>query len=111
MPKKRIMVTRWIALTLVAGACSSSPALAENEAAVADPPPPPVVNTNRSDDTSVQDMLRAYLHLQEQLHATQISVEQTRKESDELAAQNARILSGRLQAIEQSLAAQRAKEL
>ena len=106
------MLTRWIALTLVAGACLSSPAFAaENEAPAAVAPSPSVAGTNRPDEASVQDMLRAYLHLQEQLHATQISVEQTRKESDELAAQNARLLSGRLQAIEQSLAAQRAKEL
>src|SRR5262245_23339809 len=103
MPKKRIMLTRWIVLTLMAGACLRWPAFAaENEAPAA---AAPVAGTNRPDDASVQDMLRAYLHLQEQLHATQIAVEQTRKDSDELAAQNARVLASRLQAIEQSLAA------
>jgi tetratricopeptide (TPR) repeat protein len=57
------------------------------------------------------DALRAYLQLQEQLHDTQLSIERNRQEAQAAAAQDATSLSNRLQAIEQSLLAQRASEL
>jgi tetratricopeptide (TPR) repeat protein len=56
------------------------------------------------------DALRAYLQLQEQLHDTQLSIERSRQEAQAAAAQDATALSNRLQAIEQSLLAQRANE-
>jgi len=103
-----IMFLRIFAVATLALACCSQ----VSRAAEAVPPVvPPAAGTNRAEEVNAQEMLRAYLQLQEQLHATQIAVEQTRKESDEIAAQNAQVLSGRLQAIEQSLAAQRAREL
>jgi tetratricopeptide (TPR) repeat protein len=71
----------------------------------------PATGTNRVEETSSQEILRAYLQLQEQLHATQLAVEQTRKDSDEVSAQSARVLSARLQAIEQALTAQRTQSL
>ncbi len=55
--------------------------------------------------------LRTYLQLQEQLHATQMAIERNRKEADYAAAQATEALGGRLQAIEQSLLLQRAREL
>ena len=55
--------------------------------------------------------LRSYLQLQEQLHATQLAVERNRKEAEDGAAQNAAALNNRLQALEQTLAATRAREL
>ena len=65
----------------------------------------------KSDETNTQDMLRAYLQVQEQLHATQLSIEHSRKEADAAAAETARVFAGRLQAIEQTLAVQRTQEL
>ena len=62
-------------------------------------------------ETNTQEILRAYLQLQEQLHVTQLAVEQNRKEARESAAQTAEALSGRLQGIEQTLSSQRAHEL
>ena len=62
-------------------------------------------------DTNSEEVLRAYLQLQEQLHATQLAVEQNRREAKEAAAQNEETLANRLHAIEQALAAQRAREL
>ena len=62
-------------------------------------------------ETNNQEILRAYLQLQEQLHLTQLSIEQNRKEARESAAQNAEALAGRLQAIEQALDRQRTREL
>src|SRR6185369_2595375 len=58
-----------------------------------------------------QEILRAYLQLQEQLHLTQLSVEQNRKEARESAIQSSEALAGRLQSIEQTLSTQRAREL
>ena len=55
--------------------------------------------------------MRTYLQLQEQLHATQLAIERNRKEADYAAAQATEALAGRLQAIEQSLLTQRAREL
>jgi tetratricopeptide (TPR) repeat protein len=66
--------------------------------------------TGKADDT-VSPETRTYLQLQEQLHATQLAVDQTRQESEQAAAQNTQALDNRLKLIEQSLAAQRAKEL
>jgi tetratricopeptide (TPR) repeat protein len=65
----------------------------------------------KADETNTQETLRAYLQLQEQLHATQLAVEQNRRESREAAAQNEAALTARLRGIEQALAAQRAREL
>lgn len=64
-----------------------------------------------ADDTNAQETLRVYLQLQEQLHATQLAIEQNRKEAKEAAVQNAEFLAGRLHDIETALAAQRAREL
>jgi tetratricopeptide (TPR) repeat protein len=57
------------------------------------------------------DVLRAYLQVQEQLHDTQLAIEHSRQEAQAAAAQDATALSNRLQAIEQSLLAQRASEM
>ena len=67
--------------------------------------------TNKQEESSSQETLRTYLQLQEQLHATQLAIEQNRKEARDVAAQTAEALARRLQAIEQALAAQRAREL
>jgi len=67
--------------------------------------------TGRAEETNASPEMRSYLQLQEQLHATQLAVERTRREAEQIASQNAEALSGRMQGIEQSLAAQRAKEL
>jgi tetratricopeptide (TPR) repeat protein len=64
-----------------------------------------------AEDTNSQEMLRAYLQLQEQLHTTQLAIEQNRKEAKEAATQNAEFLAGRLHDIEAALAVQRAREL
>jgi tetratricopeptide (TPR) repeat protein len=62
-------------------------------------------------ETNNQEILRAYLQLQEQLHLTQLAIEQNRKEARETAAQTAEALTGRMQAIEQALSAQGTREM
>ncbi|MEY2427999.1 MAG: hypothetical protein QOJ40_884 [Verrucomicrobiota bacterium] len=72
--------------------------------------PAPTVPPARTDETNSQE-LRTYLQLQEQLHATQLAIERTRKESEESARADTQALDARLQLIERSLATQRAREL
>src|ERR1035441_6827736 len=76
----------------------------------AEPTVPPVP-AGKPEETNLQDMLRAYLQVQEQLHATQLFIEHSRKEADAAALETARVFASRLQAIEQTLAVQRTQEL
>jgi tetratricopeptide (TPR) repeat protein len=64
----------------------------------------------KASDTNSLEMLRTYLQLQEQIHSLQLSVESSRKESDAAATKMAEAFANRLQAIEESLTAQRARE-
>ena len=65
----------------------------------------------KSEETNRQEILRSYLQLQEQIHGTQLAVEQGRKQAEAAAAENARVLAEKLASIEKSLSAQRAREL
>jgi tetratricopeptide (TPR) repeat protein len=76
----------------------------------AEPAAPPV-QVGKTEETNSQDVLRAFLQVQEQLHATQLSIERGRKEADVATAENAKVFAGRLQGIEQTLALQRTQEL
>src|ERR1039458_8393681 len=48
-----------------------------------------------------------YLHIQEQIHATQLAIEQNQEAAMESAQSNANTLAARLQSLEQSVAKQR----
>ncbi len=61
--------------------------------------------------TNFQGLLHAYLQLQEQLQATQLAIERNRQETKEAVARNAEALSQGLQGIQQSIAAQQARDL
>ena len=65
----------------------------------------------KGEDTNSLESLRAYLQLQEQLHATQLAIEHSRQETDSAATRNSQVLATRLQAVEQALESQRAREL
>ena len=67
--------------------------------------------TGQTEETNAQETLRAYLQLQEQLRATRLAIEHGRLEAEAASARSAEALASRLQAIEQSLASQRAREL
>jgi tetratricopeptide (TPR) repeat protein len=92
----------WVALALVCFCLSSFGAEPET-------PRPP--GGRAGDETNSQDVLRSWLQVQEQLHATQLAIERNRQETDATAARSAEALANRLQGIEQTLAAQRAQEL
>jgi hypothetical protein len=110
MYRNRSAMRRWrfhrTALGVAVLALAVLPRFAES--AETNAPPLPI---GRLDETNSQEILRVYLQLQEQLHATQLAVEQNRKEAREAAEHNAEILASRLQSIEQALATQRAREL
>lgn len=57
-----------------------------------------------------QDLVRAYLAIQEQLHATQLALERNRQEAEAEAGRNAAALTRRLNAIERFVAEQRSEE-
>jgi tetratricopeptide (TPR) repeat protein len=54
------------------------------------------------------EMANNYLQIQEQIHATQLAIEQAQRDAAAVAKGNADALAGRLQSLEQSVAAQRA---
>jgi tetratricopeptide (TPR) repeat protein len=62
-------------------------------------------------DTNVDATLRAYVQLQEQLHAAQLAIERARQESDAAAARNTEAVAARLRDFQDTLTAQREKEL
>jgi tetratricopeptide (TPR) repeat protein len=74
------------------------------------PQAPPTAEATDPDAAS-QEILRAYLQLQEQLHTAQLAIERARMEMDEAATRNAAALTARLRTIEESLASQRVREL
>jgi hypothetical protein len=71
--------------------------------------PPPA--SSSIEETNSQMLFHAYLQLEEQLRATQVAIEQNRREIKEAATQNAEALSRALQTIQESFAAQRARDL
>ena len=71
---------------------------------------PPTELADPAETSTSNDTLRAYLQIQEQLHATQLAVEQTRHETEIATEKNAQNLAAQLQDIEQKLSAQRARE-
>jgi len=65
----------------------------------------PAANTNSL------EVLRSYLQLQEQLHGLQLMIEESRKQADAAAGLNAQAVANRLQVLEQTMAAERARDL
>jgi hypothetical protein len=100
----RVSVSRLIPVLLLTATLCSAPSLAGESDTLAGV-------TNKVDATNAMETLRAYLQVQEQLHATQMAIERNRKEADEAAARNTQVLASRLEAIEQSMTSQRVREL
>jgi tetratricopeptide (TPR) repeat protein len=61
----------------------------------------------KQETNTTPDVMRAYLELQEQLHAAQLAIEHNRQEAEAAATHNAEVIATRLKAMEDSLAAQR----
>lgn len=69
---------------------------------------PKVNSAPNPSDPEIQ--LRAYLKMQEQLHATLLAVEQSRQESSYESRTNSELLAARLETLERSLARQREQQ-
>ena len=65
----------------------------------------------RAEAAQSEEMLRSYLQLQEQLHATQLAIEQNQREAREAAARSAEALDARLQILEHAVNSQRIQQL
>jgi hypothetical protein len=71
--------------------------------------PPPAVG--QLQETNSQELLQTYLQLRDQIHTTQLAIEQSRQETRQAAAQTAEALSEALQTIQETFSTQRALEL
>lgn len=88
-------------LLTVIGAIACPPALhAESSNAVSTVAP----------EAFAQDLLRAYVQMQEQLHATRLALERDRAEAEAAARSNAETLAARMQSLEQTLTGERRRE-
>src|ERR1039457_1962421 len=65
-------------------------------------------DTNQPAAVTRDEMANNYLQIQEQIHATQLAIEQNQEAALESAQSNATVLAARLQSLEQSVARQRA---
>jgi len=72
---------------------------------------PAVVTPERVSGTETQDGVRAYLQVQEQIHATQLAIERNRQEAEEIAGRNALAFAERLNSIDKILGEQRTREV
>ncbi len=62
-------------------------------------------------DTTTQAVVNSNLQIQEQLHATLLAIENSRRQAEAEAATNAALLTARIQVLEQTIADQRASEV
>lgn len=97
---------RWMTLCL-AGLLGVLSAIFLNAQEITNGPVSPPIASS----TTNAEALRSFLLLQEQIHATQLSLERNRQETEAMAARNAELISDKLEAIEQTLAWQRQKDL
>ena len=95
------VVLAWAAIA------ASGAELATNLSGATTTPPKAAVE----DSAEAQRMLRSYLQLQEQLHATLLAIEQTRLENSTTTRTNSEVLAGRLELIEKSLAQAREQQV
>jgi tetratricopeptide (TPR) repeat protein len=96
LPRRALVV---LALISFAAACFG--------AETASPAPIP----GKAGETNTQDTLRAYLQLQEQLHATQLAIQRNRDEGAAAAAESVKAIANRLQGFEPVPTLQRAQDL
>jgi tetratricopeptide (TPR) repeat protein len=83
---------------------------AETNVVLAPPMPPLVPAKTAEESLESQRILRSYLQLQEQLHATLLAIEQARAESTAASRSNAELLTARLEFIEKALQQQQEQQ-
>jgi tetratricopeptide (TPR) repeat protein len=104
MNKFSVLPKTFFAALLAAVCVCGAPALFAddtNAGAAAAPAAGPVPAT--ASNLATQDVLRAYLQIQEQLHATQLAIERSRQDAQDVAGRNAVDVGDRLNLIEKAL--------
>ena len=96
-----------IFLTAKLLAADTNEAAAAPVASIVIPPTPPAVVLA---PVTRDEVANNYLQIQEQIHATQLAIEQAQRDAAAVAKNNADTLAGRLQLLEQSVATQQAKD-
>jgi tetratricopeptide (TPR) repeat protein len=91
-----LLLALWLGVSGVAGAADSRETNPED----------PILTL-----TNAQELMQSYLRVQEQLHATQLAIERTRKEADASALRSTEQLQARLKQIESAIDNQRTSEL
>jgi tetratricopeptide (TPR) repeat protein len=100
-------------ISLLATVCLALPAFAAEKFVELNPPATaskaatPIAQV---ESAAQPDILRSYLQVQEQLHATQLAIERNRQDAADIAARNAIALADRLSAIEKNQSEQRDRE-
>ncbi len=103
----------WLFVSVLLVFWGARPLLAEekpqvtDKAEVTDPAAPRAPAETAAE---AQQALRAYLQLQEQLHQTLLTIEQSRKDAEAVSKQSADMIGNRLKLIEQALTLQRERE-
>jgi len=69
-----------------------------------------LVSTPQSPDVTVQNAANGYLLIQEQLHATQLAIENNRQEAEAAAKRTSDEMNARIETLEQTIATQRASD-
>jgi tetratricopeptide (TPR) repeat protein len=103
--KMPTVFARFLLTAVAAGGLASSAVAADGAEASAASTAPKI-----EDALNPEEIRRAYSNLQEQLRAMQLAVERSREEAATAATRYAETTSTRLQLIEESLSAQRARE-
>jgi tetratricopeptide (TPR) repeat protein len=66
--------------------------------------------SSQTPDATAQNTANGYLLIQEQLHATQLAIENNRQEAEAAAKRNADEMAARIETLEQTIATQRASD-
>ncbi|MFM2081326.1 MAG: hypothetical protein RL380_17 [Verrucomicrobiota bacterium] len=74
-----------------------------------DAAPAPAAAPAAATSNTSPDLVRAYLQVQEQLHATQLAMEANKKDAEDVAARNALAMAARLDSLEKNLGAERSR--
>jgi tetratricopeptide (TPR) repeat protein len=93
----------FLATRIFAADTNATPVATNEAAAIASPAP-------GSPGVTRDEMANNYLQIQEQIHATQIAIEQNQEAALETSQSNALVLAQRLQSLEQTVAMQRASD-
>jgi tetratricopeptide (TPR) repeat protein len=99
-----ILTSLWLLLLLVLLSSAPFPASAQNEADA------DASGLTSTDDRSQEELRKAFIHLQEQLHQTQLTIDSNRIEAQKTAREQAAAITDKLAAIQAALQTEQARQ-